>query len=59
MNKMIEWHGGECPVPSDTVVVVRFRCMSVPSRPREASEFTWSHTGGIGDVMGYRVFEGE
>lgn len=49
MNDWIEWKGGECPVPADTLVCVRCRDGYESSRPENACNWRW------GDVVAYRV----
>lgn len=54
----IEWHGGECPVPNGTAVVVRFRdgWTSSETNPCNAPErMRWSHLGNYCDIIAYRV----
>jgi len=55
------WGGGECPVPPDTLVEVRFRMMRnglhVQSGPRRADTWQWQHRFGTGDVIYYRIRE--
>ena len=48
----IQWHGGECPVPPDTVVAVKLRRGSV-MEPRHAGGFEWGHDGDRGDIVSY------
>lgn len=50
------WHGGECPVDSDTIVEVKYRKPSpLHFNNDRAGDFTWSHDGSIGDIIGYRI----
>lgn len=51
----IEWFGGECPVPMDTIVDVKFRSgetrHSTPARM-----WRWVHTvKHQGDIIAYRI----
>ena len=48
----IKWHGGECPVPPDTIVEVKLR--ECP-----AGDYDWGHHGINGDIVEYRTFTGE
>lgn len=48
----IQWHGGECPVPPDTVVAVKLRRGAV-MEPRHAGGFEWGHDGDRGDIVSY------
>jgi hypothetical protein len=50
----IEWRGGERPVPLDTVVEYRVRGVR-GVRVSTASRTVWSHHGGFGDIVAYRV----
>ena len=53
MSDWIEWKGGECPVPSDTLVEVRTRgCGKVGGM---AGALMWGHQGDLGDIVAYRV----
>ncbi len=54
----IEWNGGECPVPPETMVEYRFR----GATPSGVNEFTgiaeplfWNHTGTYDDIIAYRL----
>ena len=49
----IEWAGGECPAPGDTVDV-RFRDGSV-STHRPAWVWSWRHYDYSDDVVAYRI----
>lgn len=56
----IEWHGGECPVPPETMVRVKLRADAQTGRtPIEAhisaGRFRWNHTGDGGDIVAYKV----
>ena len=50
----IKWHGGDCPVPPDTVVTVQVRIGRV-LEPDRASAYMWNHVGGAGDIVEYRI----
>ena len=57
----IEWAGGECPVPGATRIQIVFRCerdLSARSSDVDtAGALRWSHTGGAGDIVAYRVVQ--
>ena len=57
-NKWIEWRGGECPVPGDTLVNVRLRSGNV-SRSTRAAIHHWDQIGSLVDVVAYRVVQEE
>lgn len=46
----IKWHGGECPVPPDTMVNVNMRNGTM-REPRRAADFRWEHHGGGYDIV--------
>ena len=48
----IKWHGGECPVPPDTRVKVKFRC-GVPESEDRAGNYLWNHDGVDFDIVEY------
>ena len=50
----IKWHGGECPVPLNTVVEVKFRYGAL-RRGERAMRYFWSHDGGDDDIVEYRT----
>lgn len=50
----IKWDGGECPVPPDTVVIVKMSD-EPPSAPLRASCYRWDHRGSLGDIVKYRT----
>jgi hypothetical protein len=55
----IDWHGGECPVPAETRVEVRFR-MGKENRPLGcASRWLWGHDDDPYDIVAYRIIPGE
>ena len=51
----IKWYGGECPVPPDTMVEVKFRC-GVLWRENLAGSYHWNHFDEGGDIVEYRTF---
>lgn len=52
----IEWHGGECPVPGDWMVDVRFRDLGAYSQPIPAGKLHWGHyKNDLRDITHYRV----
>ena len=50
----IKWHGGECPVPPDTLVEVKFRRGDSTSE-HPASDYCWRHYGEDHDTVEYRT----
>ena len=50
----IKWHGGECPVPRDTVVEVKFR-KGVLGQEGRAVGYPWHHDGEDDDIVEYRT----
>ena len=50
----IKWHGGECPVPPDTMVDVKFRRVA-PEREERAGRYFWNHEGEGDDIVEYRT----
>ena len=55
MSDWIEWAGGACPVPGDTLVKVRIRDGDEPL-PDRAAVFSWSHVDDR-DIVAYRVVQ--
>ena len=57
-GKWIKWHGGECPVPSDTVVEVVLRCGHTPAA-RRAADLHWYNydddDSASDDIVEYRT----
>ena len=51
----IKWHGGECPVPSDTMVEVKL-CSGVVMRPDRADSYEWGHIYDRSNIVEYRTF---
>lgn len=54
MSDWIEWKGGECPVPSDTLVEVRIRS-GEEEAGYTAGRYWWSNHGESSDIVAYRV----
>ena len=50
----IKWHGGERPVPRDTLVKIKMRDGGVLG-PGYAASFLWCHGHGTGDIVEYRT----
>lgn len=50
----LEWHGGECPVPPDTLVKIKLRSGAVMG-PSCALGHRWDHHGTHGDIVEYCV----
>ena len=50
----IKWHGGECPVPPDTLVEVKFRKWAL-GRWGRAGDYYWHHGGGADDIVEYCI----
>ena len=50
----IEWNGGECPVPPDTLVEVKFRRGDSTSE-HPASDYCWRHYGEDHDIVEYLI----
>ena len=50
----IKWHGGECPVPPDTAVEVRFRS-GICKKVCHADGYWWRHGLGHSDIVEYRT----
>ena len=48
----IKWDGGECPVPLDTRVKVKFRC-GAPESEDCAGDYLWNHDGDGLDIVSY------
>ena len=46
----IKWHGGECPVPPDTLVKVKFRNGTIEPI-HAASKYSWIHMDACGDIV--------
>lgn len=50
----IEWHGGECPVPNETIIDFVFRNGEVYASER-ADEWDWKHHDIEQDIVKYRI----
>lgn len=50
----IEWKGGECPVPSETLVKIKYRDGHV-THTGQASGWVWTHDFGDCDIIAYRI----
>ena len=50
----IKWHGGECPVPPDTVVKIRLRSGKQMGQ-HPANTYDWGHRDDDGDIVEYCV----
>lgn len=63
MNDWITWSGGECPIPPGYSGRVSTRYVGDGTTAAEvmtadhARELRWSHTGGWGDITGYRLLD--
>lgn len=65
MNDWIKWDGGPCPVPTGTIVDVKYRdggilraipaSVDIDSFPRDASVAFWSNDGQTNDIVAYRL----
>ena len=52
----IKWDGGECPVPPDMRVTVKFRDGDSQSgHPAYAYAYSWRHDGDGADIVEYRI----
>lgn len=54
----IPWHGGECPVPGDAKVGVKFRCGET-NDGLEAGRWGWGPGGGDHIIVAYRLLDEE
>ena len=50
----IKWHGGEYPVPPDTIVELKLRC-GLLERDVRADDYLWYHEDGYEDIVEYRT----
>jgi hypothetical protein len=50
----IEWHGGECPVPSTVIIELRLRDRTVYSSNCPVS-WCWKHRDAACDIIAYRI----
>ena len=57
----IEWNGGECPVDGDDFVVCKVRSGREwrDGKAIMAKVLRWRHTGGIADIIAYRLHKPE
>lgn len=57
----IEWKGGECPVGGDVMVVCKVRTGKEfrNGKKIKASILRWRHTGGMADIISYRLHKPE
>lgn len=55
----IEWSGGECPVPPDTLVEVLFRNGETDYTVQDAATYCWDHVKCDQDIISYRVVDDE
>lgn len=57
----IEWEGGECPVNGDELVVCKVRSGREwrDGKAIMAKVLRWRHTGGIADIIAYRLHKQE
>lgn len=53
----IKWEGGECPVPGDTEVKVRYRNGWIDNGPYPENGLRWWHSGGSFDIIAYQIME--
>lgn len=53
---LISWHGGENPVPGK-MVEYKIRDSQYTAMTRLSDTLVWDHTGGIADIISYRVIE--
>ena len=50
----IKWHGGECPVPPETMVKIKLRSGDV-RWPGRAVSYLWAHHDDNSDIVKYRT----
>ena len=50
----IKWHGGECPVPPETMVKIKLRS-GVVRWPGRAVRYLWAHHDDNSDIVKYRT----
>lgn len=54
-SEWIEWSGGECPLPANTITGVRLRGLDRPHPiVKEASKWSWNQHGYSSDITAYR-----
>lgn len=50
------WGGGECPVPKEIMVDVKYRdSFALSGSTKNAPRLRWGHEGNAGDIVAYRV----
>jgi hypothetical protein len=54
-NGWISWAGGERPVDGTQRVEYRLRRDGDRTRSFKAGMLDWAHTGGLGDIVAYRI----
>lgn len=67
---LIQWHGGDCPVPHDAILIAYFRGRPPyfgnaiwSGLPERAKQFVWHHAPSgprnrsAADIVGYRMLE--
>ena len=53
-GRWIEWHGGKCPVPPDTMVKIKL-CSGHVTGPVLAVHCEWKHNNYHADIVEYRI----
>lgn len=56
-SKWIKWDGGDCPVPGNTIVDVKFKS-GYKFRGYRACSWKWPGSGS-GQIVAYKVIEGQ
>ena len=51
----IEWTGGECPVPKQTLVLIKWRVGGQSNNWWPAREYRWNHAPNVSDIIAYMV----
>lgn len=53
----IDWHGGECPVPGNTMVMVKLvdNDLQFQSKARPANILSWTHVNEGSNIIAYLV----
>jgi len=55
-GEWIEWKGGQCPIRPEDYVQIKFRFDNTNTPANQnANKCWWSHTGGAGDIVAYRI----
>lgn len=49
----IDWRGGECPVPANSRVDIKFRDGDIGLA--QSANWDWSHLGYRSDIIAYRI----